>query len=83
MDKFQPDEPTKDRIKNLAEVGIALMQATNDDSYQTNFYAAKESLKRFEKGIDALNLDPESLDGMKNLIKYLDKKIDRRLEISL
>ena len=80
---MQPDDATKDRIKNLSEVGNALFEATNDDAFQTNFYAAKESLKRFKSGIDDLDLDFESKKGMENLINYLDKKIDKRLDASL
>lgn len=83
MDKQIPDSATVVRIKNLAEVGIALFEATNDASYQTKFFAAKESLKRFQEGINLLHLDPISQDGMDKLIRYLDEKIDKRLEASL
>lgn len=78
-----PDDDTKNRIKNLAVVGTALFEATHDDAYQTNYYAAKEALKRFLEGIKKLELDEESMKGMEDLVSYLDKKIDRRLEASI
>jgi hypothetical protein len=74
-----PDEATKERIKNLAVVGNAVLSNVTDVGQQTNFFLAKEALNEFEAGIDALELDDESMRGMKSLIKYLNIKIDRRL----
>lgn len=77
--KQSPDEATKDRIKNLAVVGNAVLNNSSDISEQTNFFLAKQALLDFEKGIHDLDLDAESMRGMESLIKYLKKKIDRRL----
>lgn len=78
----QPSEETANRIKNLAEVGTALFHSSDEVSFQTQFYAAKESLNRFKEGIDRLAIDDKSKNGMYDLINYLSKKIDRRLTSS-
>lgn len=78
-----PDSDTKERIKNLAQVGIALMQVANENTHQTNFYYAEEALNRFEAGLNKLELDEESRQGMKDLIEYLRVKIARRLHNNL
>ena len=79
MSKIQPSPETLERIKNLAYVGTALFGTTSDISADTNFFLAKESLHRFEEGIDMLELDEETLKGIKDLIRYLNQKIDRRM----
>jgi hypothetical protein len=79
---MQPDEDTKQRIKNLAVVGAALFQISDDNMGNTKFFIAKTSLQEFKKGINKLDLDPESKKGMDDLISYLDKKIDKRLKQS-
>lgn len=80
MATVTPDEETKDRIKNLAVVGNAVLSNVTDVGQQTNFFLAKQALNEFEAGIDRLELDDESMQGMKSLIKYLNIKIDRRLK---
>lgn len=75
----KPDDATKKRIENLAVVGNAVLSNVTDVGQQTNFFLAKEALNEFAEGIDALELDEKSMIGMKNLIKYLNIKIDRRL----
>ncbi len=80
MQKTKPSAETYERIKNLAYVGNAVFGNGSDVSGQTNFYLAKEALLKFEEGIDLLELDDETLQGIKELIRYLNIKIDRRLE---
>ncbi len=77
---MKPDEDTRQRIKNLAVVGSALVQISNDNSGETNYFLAKTSLKTFKEGIDKLELDTQSKQGMFDLIQYLDKKIEKRLK---
>lgn len=77
--KQAPDPATVTRISNLAVVGKAMMQRANDNSFQTDFLLAKDALKNFEDGIKALQLDPESEHGMRDLIQYLRTKIEKRL----
>ena len=77
---MKPDPETEQRIKNLAFVGSALVQISNDNAGETNYFLAKTSLKTFKEGIDKLELDPKSKQGMADLIQYLDKKIDKRLK---
>lgn len=79
----QPDQATIDRIKNLALVGTALAERSNENTHQTKYYLAKEGLKNFAAGIDNLTLEPESAKGMRELIDYLAAKIDKRLDSSL
>ncbi|MCA9387201.1 hypothetical protein KC669_04170 [Candidatus Dojkabacteria bacterium] len=76
-----PDSETVQRIKNLAIVGKAITQiGSGDSSYNTSFFAAKESLLTFKDGIDRLQLDPESKEGIYQLIQYLNNKIDKRMK---
>lgn len=77
---INPDAQTVERIRNLAIVGKALTQRSSDTSFQTEFYLAKEALNKFSEGIDRLNLDEESHRGMDELVKYLQMKIDKRLD---
>jgi predicted DNA-binding protein len=78
---IEPDSPTKERIKNLAIVGKAMNDTYSEENLESgnDFYLAKEALNNFKEGIDKLNLDEESRQGMNELIEYLQKKIDRRL----
>lgn len=77
---MKPDADTADRIKNLAAVGKALFESSSDISFNTDFYLALEALNRFEAGFNKLELDDESVLGMKNLIEYLRKKINKRMK---
>lgn len=79
MPQIKPDEETRNRIKNLSLVGKAISEETNDNQGPTNLYLAKTSLSEFANGISKLELDPESLEGIKYLIKYLDKAIDLKM----
>ena len=77
----QPDEETKERIKNLAVVGKALNDTYSEENMESgdDFFLALESLHRFKDGIEKLELDEESKTGMLDLIEYLRKKIERRM----
>lgn len=74
-----PDEETKERIKNLAFVGRALDEISNETGGQTDYFLAESALKTFADGIHRLRLDPESMEGMDSLIRYLEKKIKKRM----
>lgn len=76
---MNPDKDTENRIKNLAYVGTALDQSRNGKTEDTAFYLAKQALINFKEGIDKLNLDIESKDGMEDLINYLDNEIDKKM----
>ncbi len=78
--QLTPDQETIQRIKNLAIVGKALFETESEVSFNTNFFLAKEALNKFKEGIDKLNLNEESKAGMESLVKYLHKKIDKRIE---
>lgn len=78
----KPDSATVKRIKNLAVVGNALNQISNSDAAQTISFSALSSLKDFKDGIEQLELDPLSQEGMYNLIAYLEKKLKKRIEQS-
>jgi hypothetical protein len=80
---YTPDEQTKERFKYLAVVGKMLMQTANENRYQTDYYIAKQALDKFIELYRLLDLDPESKEGMEQLIDYLRKKIDRRLNASI
>lgn len=77
---MKPDAATAERIKNLSAVGRALFEADSDITYKTDYFLALEALNRFQSGIDLLELDDESTLGMKNLIEYLRKKINKRMK---
>jgi hypothetical protein len=79
---MKPDVDTQNRIKNLAVVGTALVQISNDNIGETSYFIAKTSLQEFKSGIDKLELDQVSREGMNNLIKYLEAKIEKRLKQS-
>lgn len=83
VQKHTPDDQTRDRIKNLAVVGTAINQLGGSEvSFDTDYFVAKEALNKFMAGIDRLELDFESHEGMVNLVKYLQKKIDKRMQNS-
>jgi predicted DNA-binding protein len=77
---FKPDEETKNRIKNLAYVGTALVQISNEIAGETDYFLAKDALRRFEEGINKLELDYQSRKGMRDLTEYLKKKLDKRIK---
>ena len=76
---MQPDEDTKLRIKNLAKVGKALDEISNDNGGETDYFLAQTALGEFEEGRNKLTLDEESKEGMTSLINYLRKKISKRM----
>jgi hypothetical protein len=82
MPQIQPDEETKKRIKNLSIVGKAIDQISNQNKEQTDLFLAKTSLQEFEAGINKLELDPESLEGMRSLIKHLSNILEKRMQDS-
>ncbi len=75
--KIQPDEPTMERLRNLAPIGDLLFEVSNDNSEET-YFLAKSSLGKFKDGITKLELPPQIMKGMLNLIKYLETKIEKR-----
>lgn len=78
---IEPDEPTKERLRNLSAVGKALNDTYSEDNLETgdDFYIALDSLNKFKEGLDKLNLDEPTRKGMEDLVDYLRKKIDRRM----
>jgi len=78
---YNPDADTAERIKNLAIVAKALNERFSEHNEETgeDFFLAKEGLLKFKAGIDKLNLDPSSKEGMYALIDMLQKMIDDRL----
>ena len=79
MPQIQPDEETKKRIKNLSIVGKALSEETNENQGATNVFLAKTSLNEFEAGINKLELDPESADGMRHFVRLLNTLLDKKM----
>lgn len=75
----KPDFDTIERIKNLAAVGRIISETSNEVSFDTDYFLAKDALQKFKVGIDNLDLDIESRDGMDKLINFLQKIIDQRL----
>ena len=78
-----PDKETEERIRNLAFVGTALYRETSSIGHQTPQYVALEALEKFHKGIDRLDLDEESRQGMHVLIERLREEIKEKLKDSL
>lgn len=81
---IDPDAATQERIANLAIVGEALNETYGEENqdYGTDFFLAKEALKKFKEGIEKLNLQPRSKKGMLYLIAYLEEKIQKRMDNS-
>lgn len=77
----EPDQETQDRIANLAIVGEALNETYGEENmdFGTDFFLAKEGLIKFKAGIERLNLPPRSKKGMIDLVEYLMRKIDKRM----
>ena len=69
-------------IKDLAYVGMFLSEITNDKTFKTNFYIAKESLLDFKKGITQLKFPYETEKGILDLIEYLERKINEKSQHS-
>lgn len=74
---MKPDEPTIQRLRNLAAVGEMLYEVSNDNSEET-YFLAKSSLNAYEKGLRNLELEPKIMDGMLKLVQYLGNKIEKR-----
>ena len=72
------DEGTKKRYSNLSIIGNFLYQISNENVEQTDYFLAKTSLQEFGKATADVELDPQTRIGVENLIKYLDKKIEKR-----
>lgn len=77
---MQPDPDTLERIKNLAYVGNALFEISNEVGGNTDMYLAKDALQRYKEGLSKLTLPEDLAKGMANLIAYLDKKLDKRIK---
>ena len=77
---MDPDDETKKRIENLAIVGKYLAEIGNENTGNTDYFLVKVALENFEKGINNLSLDPDSKEGMKRLIEYLNKKVEKRFQ---
>lgn len=73
------DEETKKRMTSLGAVGTALMQISNDNSGLTDYLVAKEELKKFDQAVSLMELEPQIKAGMDNLIRYLSKKLEKRI----
>ncbi|MDQ6985212.1 MAG: hypothetical protein Q9M91_02830 [Candidatus Dojkabacteria bacterium] len=78
MDKIKPDPETLERCINLSRVGVAINSTQSESGFGTNFFVARESLNKFKEGVDKLDLSPEIVKGITDLINYLHKKIDKR-----
>jgi hypothetical protein len=79
---IEPDDPTKNRLHHLAAVGKALNDTYSEENLDvgSDFYTALDSLNRFKEGLDQLVLDEQTKAGMNDLVEYLRKKIQRRME---
>lgn len=80
---MQADDATVDRIKNLGFVGTALMEIANENTHQSKYLVAKQSLVKFMEGINQLDLSPVEKKGMQDLVSYLDSKLQKRLNNSI
>ncbi|MCS7317871.1 MAG: hypothetical protein NZZ41_06170 [Candidatus Dojkabacteria bacterium] len=75
---IKPDENTLIRLENLARVGSYLFFLSDDNAYDSDYFLAKTSLSNFKNEIDKLILPDTLRQGLYNLIRYLEKKIDER-----
>lgn len=78
---IEPDDATKERIKNLSRVGKALTDTYSNENLEvgSDFYLALDALDSFKDSILELKLDEQSMEGILNLVEYLKKKIERRM----
>lgn len=73
------EDTTKKRIKLLAQVGHALFEINNEQQEDNVYYLALSSLDEFRKEIERLELDIDSLEGIKKLADYLETKLKKRI----
>lgn len=75
------DPQTNERLVNLAAVGKALNDTYSENNLDvgTDFYMAFNCLNKFKEGIDELNLDGPTREGLDDLVTYLKKKITKRM----
>lgn len=73
------EDTTKKRIKLLAQVGHALFEINNEQQEDNVYYLALSSLDEFRKEIEKLELDLDSLEGIKKLSDYLETKLKKRI----
>lgn len=72
-------DTTKKRIQLLAQVGHALFEINNEQQEDNVYYLALSSLDEFRKEIEKLELDLDSLEGIKKLADYLETKLKKRI----
>jgi hypothetical protein len=72
------DEETKKRFANLAIVGDFLFEISNENVEATDYFLAKTALEEFGEAVAKVDLELPVRTGVENLIRYLDKKIEKR-----
>lgn len=80
--KIKPSKETSERIDFLSEVGFALNTLQNENTFETDFLSALGNLNEFENRLMRLELKSRTSEGMLLLVKYLEKKIRKRLKAS-
>lgn len=73
----KPDEQTAKRIKNLALVGAALAAGVTESTYDSNIFNAKGALEVFKAGIDKLDIDTQSRQGIADLVNLLNRELEK------
>ena len=78
-------EQTEERIKKLGVVGTALNQTFSEQNQDmgTDFDLAKTSLSNFLVDIEAMAISEPAKQGMRDLVAYLNKKLDKRIKASM
>ncbi len=89
MDNIQGISPTlqqtEERIKKLGIVGTALNNTFSEQNQDmgTDFDIAKTSLQAFILDIEAMALSEQTKQGMRDLVAYLNKKLEKRVKASM
>lgn len=79
--KIMPDDFTKRRFQILAEVGEAIAEMSNGRGFETNLYLAEQGINNFLEEMDKLDLAPEVIQGMHNLMSTLKQLIKDQMQI--
>ena len=73
------DENTLKRLEYFAQIGDFLFLISDDKAQEDAFYEAKQALTNFTNEINKLELPAKTKNGVDHFIKYIDTKINKRM----
>ena len=67
-------------LEGLATIGTALMEQSNEKTFQSEYFKAKEILEDIETELMNIEIKPKIKKGLLELVRYFNTKIDRRMK---